>query len=365
MVLKNLLRGRSVAIAAPTSYWYLKQFPIDAISRVIDYIVFMTYNLHGQWDAHNSNSQEGCELGNCLHSHVNLTETKQSLAMITKAGVSREKVVIGVASYGRSFKMALADCWGPDCQFIRDRLTSYAKKGRCTGTGGYIADAEINEILNEPDRVKRQFVDTSSNSNILVYDDDEWVSYMSPVIKAARLILYQACGLGGITDWAVDLQKFHDPPPPSKDWPTYKRMPMMGFDPKVDVTREGNWTEFNCLHNHSRWKLAYTPSDRWLTLDAVNAWDNIIRIWTKTDRPNKQPFIKSVSQTIGAVSEPKCGSLPGHCPIIGCEQGFDGDTSGPAAEFIWNSLAKIHQLFDRYRDEVNNAAGWVLGWLAA
>jgi hypothetical protein len=32
---------KSVSIAAPASYWYLKAFPIDRISAVIDYIVYM------------------------------------------------------------------------------------------------------------------------------------------------------------------------------------------------------------------------------------------------------------------------------------------------------------------------------------
>jgi hypothetical protein len=48
--LKNLLPGKSVSIAAPASYWYLKQFPIKEISKVVNYIVFMTYDLHGQLD---------------------------------------------------------------------------------------------------------------------------------------------------------------------------------------------------------------------------------------------------------------------------------------------------------------------------
>jgi GH18 family chitinase len=87
VVLKNLLPGKSISIAAPASYWYLKQFPLAQISKIVDYIVYMTYDLHGQWDANNDNSQERCDTGNCLRSQVNLTETRQSLAMITKAGV--------------------------------------------------------------------------------------------------------------------------------------------------------------------------------------------------------------------------------------------------------------------------------------
>ncbi|KAJ2006440.1 hypothetical protein GGI04_001886 [Coemansia thaxteri] len=42
--------GKSLSIAAPASYWYLKQFPITDMAQQLDYIVYMTYDLHGQWD---------------------------------------------------------------------------------------------------------------------------------------------------------------------------------------------------------------------------------------------------------------------------------------------------------------------------
>lgn len=47
-VLKSLLPNQSVSIAAPASYWYLKGFPIAEMSKILDYIIFMTYDLHGQ-----------------------------------------------------------------------------------------------------------------------------------------------------------------------------------------------------------------------------------------------------------------------------------------------------------------------------
>ena len=39
--------GKTVSIAAPASYWYLKAFPIQEMAKVVDYIVYMTYDLHG------------------------------------------------------------------------------------------------------------------------------------------------------------------------------------------------------------------------------------------------------------------------------------------------------------------------------
>lgn len=41
-VLKTRMGIKTVSIAAPASYWYLKAFPIDRIASVIDYIVYMT-----------------------------------------------------------------------------------------------------------------------------------------------------------------------------------------------------------------------------------------------------------------------------------------------------------------------------------
>lgn len=74
------------------------------MSELLDYIVYMTYDLHGQWDAGNQWSSPGCPTGNCLRSHINRTETLNSLSMITKAGVPSHKILVGVTSYGRSFQ---------------------------------------------------------------------------------------------------------------------------------------------------------------------------------------------------------------------------------------------------------------------
>lgn len=38
----------TLSMAAPASYWYLKAFPIHNMSSYVDYIVYMTYDLHGK-----------------------------------------------------------------------------------------------------------------------------------------------------------------------------------------------------------------------------------------------------------------------------------------------------------------------------
>ncbi|EXL70031.1 hypothetical protein FOPG_14106 [Fusarium oxysporum f. sp. conglutinans race 2 54008] len=168
-VLKDKMpAGKTVSIAAPASYWYLKAFPIDKIAEVIDYIVYMTYDLHGQWDYGNANAYDMCESGKCIRSHVNMTETKNALSMITKAGVPNRKIFVGESSYGRSFHMAKDGCWGPMCEFTGSRTESDAAPGRCTKTGGYLAYAEIMEIINAKSGAET-FYDKSSQSDVMLY----------------------------------------------------------------------------------------------------------------------------------------------------------------------------------------------------
>ncbi|KAI9149971.1 Killer toxin subunits alpha/beta [Paramyrothecium foliicola] len=202
VVRAKMPKDKTVSIAAPASYWYLKQFLIAEMSEYLDYIVYMTYDLHGQWDYGNQWAQSGCKAGDCLRSHVNMTETMSALAMITKAGVPSDKIVVGVSSYGRSFKMTDASCSGPMCTYTGP--DSGAAHGKCTGTGGYISNGEIDEIIAEG-RAKKQWTD-DTQSNYLIYDDGEWVAYMDEANKQSRIAKYRSLNFRGSTDWAVDLQ---------------------------------------------------------------------------------------------------------------------------------------------------------------
>ncbi|KAF4439699.1 glycosylhydrolase family 18-6 [Fusarium austroafricanum] len=356
VVLKNLLRGKSVSIAAPSSYWYLKQYPIKDIARVVDYIVYMTYDLHGQWDTENSFSQEGCALGNCLRSQVNLTETQYSLAMITKAGVPSNKVIVGVTSYGRSFKMAQAGCYGPDCFYTGSKMQSEAKKGKCTDTAGYIADAEIDEILKDKSRVVKHFVDSTSHSDILIYDDTEWVSYMSPSTKMAREAVYKAFGMGGTTDWAVDLQKYNDVPKPAKSWAIFKQDARGGENPRLDKTRTGKWTQLDCTSKYIDDITDYTATELWKGTGADDAWKDVLRIWREVDK-GKRTFSHSVSRNLKVDSEPNCQSIATtDCnKRAECENGMNGPLSGPAGKFVWNSLVGIHKMYTDFHNDLYKA----------
>ncbi|KAL5041794.1 hypothetical protein BDW71DRAFT_211825 [Aspergillus fruticulosus] len=105
--------------------------------------------------------------------------------------------------------MAEKGCTGPNCGFTGDRYNSEAQKGLCTDTAGYISNAEINQILTLESNVK-SWHDGASNSDIIVWDDLEWVAYMSETTKSTRREHWKGLNFAGTIDWAVDLQAFTD-----------------------------------------------------------------------------------------------------------------------------------------------------------
>ncbi|KAE9378485.1 glycoside hydrolase family 18 protein, partial [Stipitochalara longipes BDJ] len=205
LTLRSVLQpGLTISMAIPSSYWYLRNFPIATMAQVCDYFVFMTYDLHGQWDYGNAFSDPGCPGGNCLRSHVNYTETINAITMITKAGVPSGQVAVGVSSYGRSFQMVDPGCPTEMCEYTGP--DSGALAGPCTDEPGYISNAEINGIIASNKAAKIYF-DDNSYSNVMYYDD-QWVAYMDDTNKATRALLYQEIALGGTADWAYDLAEF-------------------------------------------------------------------------------------------------------------------------------------------------------------
>jgi GH18 family chitinase len=194
---------KSLSIAAPASFWYLQAFPIDEIAEVVSYIVYMTYDLRGQWDYDTNDPPDGCPAGHCLRSHINSTETQYALAMITKAQVQTKKLMVGVSSYGRAYEMTDSGCTGPECTYTGNG----ASPGRCTDTSGYLANAEILEIQKENGSVDSHY-DADSDSDIVVYNETQWVAFMTDETRNRRIDDYEGKHMGGSVEWSIDLQTF-------------------------------------------------------------------------------------------------------------------------------------------------------------
>ena len=155
--------------------------------------------------------------------------------------------------------MAQAGCYTENCFFTGTSTQSDATVGPCTNTAGYISNAEINDILNS-NRINQNYVDGPSNTNILVYDNTQWIGWMSPSIKASRKAVYEVLKMGGASDWASDLASYNDVPSVSASWANFILDIKGGTDPQTYGDRTGNWTTVSC-GDLSEDVRAYTPSE--------------------------------------------------------------------------------------------------------
>lgn len=283
-----------------------------------------------------------------------------NIPQVTKAGVASSKVIVGVSSYGRSFAMASADCHTADCLYTGTAAVSDATEGPCTATAGYISDAEIYDIINgnasplstRQSRVNQDYVDTNSNSRIIVYDDTQWVAFMDDDIRSERTALYQGLSMGGTTNWASDLETYNDAPNTDASWSSFKASIKIGVDPYSEGDRTGNWTDIDCDDQSVANVKGLTPQERWSMMDGADAWADVLEVWNDYDKPDGMIFTQSVSGTIHGPESANCGTL---LDTNNCDQslqcaGFIGGGSGAAAYEIWNSMVFIHEVREREGD---------------
>ena len=66
----------------------------------VDWFNVMSYDLHGVWDAHVKDE------GAFARAHTNLTAIEERLSMFWKNDITVDKLVIGLAGYARTYKLA-------------------------------------------------------------------------------------------------------------------------------------------------------------------------------------------------------------------------------------------------------------------
>ncbi|KAJ6079220.1 class V chitinase [Penicillium canescens] len=79
-----------ISVTLPSSYWYLQGFDLVTMSTYVDWFNFMSYDIHGVWDATNQYT------GPYIRPHTNLTEIKAGLDLLWMAGIKPSKVTIGL-----------------------------------------------------------------------------------------------------------------------------------------------------------------------------------------------------------------------------------------------------------------------------
>ncbi|XP_060080738.1 probable endochitinase [Ylistrum balloti] len=174
-------------------------YEIDKIAVDLDYIFLMAYDLHGAWDdylGHNSP----------LYARAGETEEDKLLNQDwavnnwLSQGTPNHKLVMGIGTYGRSFKML-----SPDGNNMGDPATGPGTAGTFTREAGFLAYYEIcDNILN------KGWTKRNHPEHLVPYafSGDQWVGFDDVESVRSKTNYIKANGLGGSMVWAIDLDDF-------------------------------------------------------------------------------------------------------------------------------------------------------------
>ena len=181
--------SKGLTVTLPASYWYLQHFDLEGLGKSVDWFNIMSYDLHGTWDQGNKWT------GAYLNAHTNLTEIDAALDLLWRNDVDPNKVVLGLAFYGRTFSTTSSTCNAPGCTY-----ESGAQAGRCSKEVGILMNSEIDEYVEKnsvtPVLYKKEAVKVVSWGN-------QWVAYDDKETLKMKSEYAQSLCLGGLMVWAI------------------------------------------------------------------------------------------------------------------------------------------------------------------
>jgi chitinase len=179
-----------LTIAAPAGV-AVRGLDLPKIWQPLDWINLMSYDYYGGWDPHVNHNAPAPKVG---------AGVQGSVSIYMNFGVPPEKIVLGMATYGRDYQEAEGTAVG-------SMSKGNAPPGRCTGAPGMLSYFEIKELI-DAGKVKPGWDETAQVPYAYGDKSKLWISYDDPKSFEKKLDFIDQKGLGGAMFWALDMDDF-------------------------------------------------------------------------------------------------------------------------------------------------------------
>ncbi|XP_025091740.1 acidic mammalian chitinase-like [Pomacea canaliculata] len=191
------------AAVAASRYNMQQSYEVDQIHLYLDYVGVMSYDYHGHsWST---------ALGHNSPLYAPQTDTtafsqNTSVTDWIAAGIPADKLVMGLATYGRTYKMASRDLSRPGDSFSTGQG---GDAGAFSGTPGFLAFYEICGLL-----AGGAFMRVWDNTSKVPYAYGtrnghwEWITYDDVTSMTTKAEYIVNRGLGGAMFWNLDYDDF-------------------------------------------------------------------------------------------------------------------------------------------------------------
>lgn len=180
-----------LTIAAPAGAFAFRWLDLGKIHEPLDWINLMSYDYEGGWQAHTGHNAPIPLVGPGIQG---------SVSAYLNFGVPAEKLVLGMATYGRSFT-------GAEEGKVGALAKGNAPPGRCTAAPGMLSYFEIKELL-QSGKLKASWDDKAMVPYAYDAGSKLWVSYDDERSLAKKMDFIEQKGLGGAMFWALDLDDY-------------------------------------------------------------------------------------------------------------------------------------------------------------
>ncbi|XP_058122301.1 acidic mammalian chitinase-like [Anopheles ziemanni] len=178
----------------PSEYRASQSYDIPGIARNVDYILLMTYDYNGSWDAYTGHNAP-------LYSGSSDSEFQKQLYIDhsvrywKRQGAPSHKLILGLATFGRTFTLS-----NPGNNGFRANARGAGHTGPYTKESGILAYYEIQDRFPETRWDSEQCVPYAVSG-------DQWVGFDNKRSIQQKCEYIQRESLGGAMVWTIDMDE--------------------------------------------------------------------------------------------------------------------------------------------------------------
>jgi len=178
-------------------------YNIPEMDKYLDLIGLMTYDFHGDWEEGNNFNSPLYSNADDLSYYDYDMSSSWAVDYWLSHGVSANKLLLGLATYGRGWKLQ-----DPTCTETRCPTNGACAAGQYTQLPGYLAYFEIEAMVNSGQATK--YWDDERKVPYVITTANDWIGYDDLESFEVKTDFIRSNGLRGAIVWAIDLDDIHN-----------------------------------------------------------------------------------------------------------------------------------------------------------
>lgn len=183
-------------------------YDVPAVAAYLDFLNVMSYDFHGKWESMTGHNSP-------LYAQANESTWRKQLCvdfgvkMWERLGAPKDKIVVGTATYGRTFTLA-----NPSKNGMNAPSSGGGEAGQLTKEAGFLAYYEVCDMLKNG----AQYVWDDEQLVPYAFLGNQWVGFDDERSIRTKMQWIKTNGYAGAMVWTVDMDDFRGRCT-SKKWP--------------------------------------------------------------------------------------------------------------------------------------------------